>query len=194
MISRRRLIATLPLLPLTACQPAPAFHATDLTGKSVGGEFTLLDPQGQLRSLSDFAGKAVILFFGYTSCPDICPTALSKFASLLQLADLGPDRVQVIFITLDPARDMPQRLGEYVPWFHPSFLGLWGNDDTISSLVRKFHVTSIKREVSGRMGYVIDHSAGAYVFGPDQRLRLYIGENAPLQDIADDLRRLLAGT
>lgn len=193
MITRRRLLLGLPWLALGACGDQARFHATDLTGKGVGGDFTLYDVDGQPRRLGDFHGKLVILFFGYTSCPDICPSALAKYATLLQQADLGPERIQVIFVSLDPARDTPQRLAGYVPWFHPSFIGLSGDARTIADLAAKFRVTYVRRDVPGSMSYVLDHSAGAYVFGPDGRLRLYLGENARPEDIIADLRRLLAG-
>lgn len=193
MISRRRLLLAGALFLLAGCGPqAPAFHATDLTGKNIGGDFNLTDARGQLQKLANFRGKVVILFFGYTSCPDICPSALAKFANLLQLPDLSAEQLQVIFISLDPERDTPQRLAEYVPWFHPSFIGLTGDASTIAGLARQFRVTSLKKEIPGGMGYVLDHSAGAYVFGKDGRLRLYLGENAKIDDIASDLRRLLS--
>lgn len=193
MIVRRRLLLALPLL-LAGCDGGrPAWRNTDLGGKGIGGDFLLTDADGRPRKLADFHGKAVILFFGYTSCPDICPTALAKFATLLQQPALDSRRIQVIFISLDPARDTPERLREYVPWFHPSFIGLTGDSAKISELAAKFRVTSIKKTVPGSMGYVLDHSAGAYVFGPDGRLRLYLAENARIENIAADLRRLLAG-
>ena len=193
MIRRRRLLLTWPLLLLAGCEPqAPAFQATDLTGKNIGGDFNLTDSRGQLQKLANFRGKVVILFFGYTSCPDICPSALAKFASLLQQPGLSAEQLQVIFISLDPERDTPQRLAEYVPWFDPSFIGLTGDASTIAALANQFRVTSIKKAVPGGMSYVLDHSAGAYVFGKDGRLRLYLGENAKIDDIASDLRRLLS--
>lgn len=193
MISRRQFLFAW-LAAIAGCsKPNPAFRNTDLTGKAIGGDFSLNDFHGQPRSLADFQGKAVILFFGYASCPDICPTALAKFAELLREPSMGADRVQVIFISLDPERDTAHRLSEYAKWFHPSFLGLTDNSDKIDEVAQKFRVTRIKKEVSGGMGYVLDHSAGAYVFGPDGRLRLYLAENAKIKDIADDLRRLLAG-
>jgi protein SCO1/2 len=192
MISRRRLLIATPLL-LAGCDQAPPFRNTDLTGKSIGGNFALDDCHGHPRTLADFKGKLVVLFFGYTSCPDICPTALAKFASLMQQPDLSADRIQVIFISLDPARDTPERLCQYLHWFHPSFLGLTGNADQIAEITRNFRVTSIRKEIPGSMGYVLDHSAGAYVFGPDGRLRLYLAENASIAEISDDFRRLLAG-
>lgn len=181
-------------LLMLGCEPAaPAFLNTDVTGKGIGGDFVLTDFHGQPKKMADFANKVVILFFGYTSCPDICPGALAKYAALMTQPGIDAAKVQVIFVSLDPERDSAQRLRDYVPWFHPSFVGLRGDQGAMDELARKFRVTSIRREVPGGMGYVLDHSAGAYVFGPDGRLRLYLAENARVEDVAADVKRLLAG-
>lgn len=190
---RRRLLLALAGLPwLAACGEAgPAFHNTDLTGKVLGEVVTLNDAYGQPRTLADFHGRIVLLFFGYTTCPDICPGALAKYAALLQQPGLDAAQVQVIFVTLDPERDTPERLRDYLAWFHPSFIGLTGTPERIATLARQLHVTHVRREIGGGVGYVIDHSAGAYAFGPDGRLRLHLAENAPLEHIVSDLRLLL---
>ena len=193
MITRRRLLLTLPFLLAGCSKQRLPFENTDLTGKNIGSDFTLADCYGAQAKLGNFQGKVVILFFGYTSCPDICPTALAKFTQLLQQTGITLDTVQVIFISLDPARDSPERLCEYTRWFHPSFIGLTGNSATINEIAAKFRVTSIKKEIAGEMGYVLDHSAGAYVFGPDGRIRLYLAENARIEAITSDIRRLIAG-
>ena len=202
MIKRRRLLLTLPLLLAGCSKQRLPFENTDITGKNIGGEFALADcytprvpPSGcaAQAKLANFQGKVVILLFGYTSCPDICPTALAKFTQLLQQPGITPDTVQVIFISLDPTRDSPERLCEYTRWFHPSFIGLTGDSATINEIATKFRVTSIKKEITGEMGYVLDHSAGAYVFGPDGRIRLYLAENARIEAITSDIRRLIAG-
>ena len=193
MITRRRLLLTLPFLLAGCSKQRLPFENTDITGKNIGGEFALADCYGAQAKLGNFQGKVVILFFGYTSCPDICPTALTKFTQLLQQPGITPDTVQVIFISLDPTRDSPERLCEYTHWFHPSFIGLTGDSATINEIAAKFRVTSIKKEITGEMGYVLDHSAGAYVFGPDGRIRLYLAENARIEAITSDIRRLIAG-
>jgi protein SCO1/2 len=192
MITRRRLLLTLPLLLAGCRNKRPPFQNTDITGANIGSDFTLTDCYGAQAKLANFQGKVVILFFGYTSCPDVCPTALAKFASLMQQPGITPETVQVIFISLDPARDTAQHLCEYTRWFHPSFIGLTGDSHTIKEIAAKFRVTSIKKEIGGEMGYVLDHSAGAYVFGPDGRIRLYLAENAKPEAIAEDIRHLLA--
>ena len=190
----RTLFALLLSLILTACNPAPvAFHNTDLTGASFGRQFTLSDHNEKTRSLADFKGKATVVFFGYTSCPDICPTMLSRLAEVMKI--LGPDaeKVQVLFVSLDPERDSAERLKEFVPWFYPSFLGLRGDAAQIKAVSDEFRVFSSRREVGSQLGYILDHSAGAYVFDPAGRLRLYIRDGAAVDEIAGDIRLLLGG-
>ncbi|MBS1189078.1 MAG: Electron transport protein SCO1/SenC [Rhodocyclaceae bacterium] len=181
-------------LLLAACdQAAPVFHGTDITGARFGQRLELTDHNGQARRLADFQGKAVVLFFGYTSCPDICPTTLAKLADVMK--HLGPEskQVQVLFVTLDPERDTAARLKAFVPWFDPGFLGLYGDRPGTDALAREFRVYSARKEVGGGMGYVLDHTAGAYIYDPAGRLRLYVGDGAPVADIAADLKVLLAG-
>src|SRR5574343_217848 len=192
---RRRQIFALPLIPafLAACKEAapPAFKATDLTGASFGRDVSLDDPAGRRRTLADFRGKVVILFFGYASCPDVCPTTLAKLAEAMKL--LGPQagQVQVLFVTVDPERDSAERLREFVPWFYPGFVGLRGTPEETQALLAEFRATAIRRTVAGSMGYVIDHSAGCYVFDPAGRLRLYVKDEQTAADIASDLTLLL---
>lgn len=191
---RRRLILLLPILLLAACSGKPAaFASTDITGAQFGNRLALTDHNGRPRQLEDFRGKAVVLFFGYTSCPDVCPTALAKFAEVMQSLGSDAERVQVLFVTLDPERDSPERLKAFVPWFHPSFLGLYGDRPQIDSVVKEFRVHSAKKEVGGGMGYVLDHSAGSYVFDPAGHLRLYMRDTAGVSEVVGDLRLLLAG-
>jgi protein SCO1/2 len=194
---RRRQIFALPLIPafLAACKQAapPAFKATDLTGASFGRDFSLDDASGRRRTLADFRGKAVILFFGYASCPDICPTTLARLAEAMKL--LGPQAagVQVLFVTVDPKRDTAERLRDFVPWFHPDFLALRGTPEEIQAVLAEFRAVANRRPVEGSMGYVIDHSAACYVFDPAGRLRLYVKDEQSAADIVADIKLLLAG-
>lgn len=178
---------------LTACSPPQPFHHTDLSGATFATEFPrpLTDQGGQPRRLADFRGRVVILFFGYTSCPDICPTALARFAAVQEALGEERQRVQVLFVTLDPERDSPARLGEYVTWFDPTFLGLWGDREILARTVAEFRITAVRQEVGGGLGYTLDHTAGAYVYDPRGRLRLLIPDNAQVPAVVADLRRLL---
>jgi protein SCO1/2 len=191
---RRRLFIALSCTLLTACSRAPvAFRNTDLTGATFGRGFELEDHHGQRRSLADFRGKVVVIFFGYTSCPDICPTTLARLAEVMKALGPAAGAVQVLFVTLDPERDSAERLKEFVPWFHPSFLGLRGDQAQIKVVTNEFRVFSARKEVGSELGYVLDHSSGAYVFDPVGRLRLYVKDTANVNDIVADIRLLQEG-
>jgi len=190
----RRLFLAVPCLLLASCSRTPVtFRNTDLTGASFGRRFELGDHNGQRRSLTDFHGRVVVIFFGYTSCPDICPTMLARLAEVMKA--LGPEaqKVQVLFVTLDPERDSEARLKDFVPWFHPSFLGLRGDAGQIKAVADEFRVFSARKDVGSDLGYVLDHSSGAYVYDPAGRLRLYVKDTASVDDIAADIGQLLAG-
>ena len=188
-----RLVVLL-VLGLLGCssQPPDGFNATDITGSAIGQSLAgLKDSRGQERSVSEFAGRAVIVFFGYTSCPDVCPTTLGRLAEVLK--QLGPDaeRVQVILVSVDPERDTPERLGPYVTAFHPSFIGLAGDLPATEAVARGFKVFFSKAK-GGHHAGMIDHTTGAYVFDPAGKIRLYVKDDASVDHIAGDLRRLLA--
>lgn len=185
------------LLALAACQPeppAPQFIATDITGAALGGDFTLTDHTGRTLTLADFRGKAVALFFGYTHCPDVCPTTLSDFAEALR--QLGPDaaRVQVIFVTVDPERDTPELLGQFVPAFNPDFLGTHADAAELARMAKAFKVVYQKTAIKSADDYLIDHSAGTYVFDPEGRLRLLMPYGSKPEVIVQDLKTLLAAS
>jgi protein SCO1/2 len=180
-------------LAVAACSAPdrPQFKSTDITGADYAKDFRLTDHAGQPRRLADFQGKVVTVFFGYTQCPDVCPTSLATMAEVLRL--LGPegDKVQVLFVTVDPERDTPELLAQDVPAFNPGFLGLYGDAAATAAVARDFKVF-YKKQGEGP-NYTVDHSAGTYVYDPAGRLRLYVkhGESPAL--IAADLRALLAG-
>ena len=174
-------------------EPA-AFRSTDISGAQFGRSLAgFRDHHGTPKTLADFKGRALVVFFGYTSCPDVCPTTLSRFAAVIKA--LGPDaaRVQVLFVTLDPERDTAPRLADYVPWFDPSFIGLYGDAAATEAAAREFKVFFARRPGSAALGYSIDHSAGAYVFDPAGRVRLYVKDDAPVDAVVGDLKMLLAG-
>jgi protein SCO1/2 len=197
MKARIPILACVALFGLAACQgepPAARFVATDISGAPVGGDFTLVDHSGRTVTLADFRGKAVAMFFGYTHCPDVCPTTLSDFAEAMR--QLGPDaaRVQVIFVTVDPRRDTPELLSQYVPAFDPDFLGAHAPGDGLARLAKSFRVVYQKTAVKGDDDYLMDHSAGTYVFDPQGRLRLLMPYGSSPEAIVEDLRTLLAAS
>jgi protein SCO1 len=190
----RRIFLVLSAALLLSCKKPPVvFRNTDLTGATFGRQLALLDHQGQPRALADFKGKAVVVFFGYTSCPDICPTMLARLAEVMKTLGDDTARVQVLFVTVDPERDGAERLKDFVPWFNPSFLGLRGDAAQIKAATEEFRVFAARKPVEGKLGYVIDHSTGAYVFDPAGRLRLYVKDTSSVDDIAADIRLLLRG-
>ena len=186
--------ALLAVLALAACDGrAPKFRSTDITGADYGKSLALVDHHGQLRRLEDFRGKAVVLFFGYTHCPDVCPTTLADLAQVMR--QLGPlaDRVQVLFVTVDPERDTQQVLAKYVPAFDPRFLGLRGDAEATRAAAKEFKIYYEKRPGKTPGEYSVDHSAQTYVFDPQGRLRLYVRQERLAEDLAPDLRTLLQG-
>ena len=169
----------------------PKFRNTDITGAGYGEELALTDHNGKPRTLADFRGKVVVLFFGYTHCPDVCPTTLSELAQVMKSLGSDADRVQVLFITVDPERDTPATLAGYVTAFDPRFLGLYGNADATRRAAREFKVFYEKREGSSPGEYSMDHSAGTYVIDPKGRLRLFVGYGKAGADLVQDIRTLL---
>ena len=179
---------------LAACSPeAPKFRGTDITGADFGRQLALTGHDGKPRVLEDFRGKLVVLTFGYTHCPDICPTTLADIAAALKT--LGPDaaRVQVLFITVDPERDPPELLAKYVPYFDPAVLGLWGDPAATQRVAKEFKIFYEKRPGAAPGAYTVDHSAQLYVIDPEGRLRLIERHERIAQDLAPDLRALLKG-
>ena len=170
---------------------APKFKASDITGTTYGRDFALTDHNGQPRTLADFRGKAVVMFFGYTQCPDVCPTTLSEVAEAMRRMGADAARVQVLFVTVDPARDTPQLLKNYIPAFDPSFLGLHGDAAALERTAREFKVIYQKQPGSTPGTYTMDHSAGAYLFDPQGRLRVYVSYGAGPDVFAHDLAELL---
>lgn len=191
---KRRLFLAMSVVALLSCKRRPVtFVNTDLTGANFGRQLALLDHHGQLRSLADFQGKATVVFFGYTACPDICPTMLAKLADVMKVLGSDAERVQVLFVTVDPQRDSAERLKDFVPWFNPTFLGLRGDEVQIKAAMEEFRVFAARKLVEGELGYVIDHSTGAYVFDPAGRLRLYVKDTSSVEEIASDIRLLQQG-
>jgi len=182
---------------LAACDKLPgkqkeSFKNTDVTGLDYAKGFALTDHTGKPRTLADFKGKAVVVFFGYTQCPDVCPTTMAEMATVMQ--KLGPlaDQVQVLFITLDPERDTQELLSNYVPAFDKRFLGLRGTPEQTAKTAKEFKVFYSKVPGTDPGSYTIDHTAGSYVFDRDGRLRLFIRHGQGPDPIVHDLRQLLS--
>ncbi|MBT0960304.1 SCO family protein [Denitromonas iodatirespirans] len=193
---RRLLLRAGGLLALTLALPSCAekqepFQGTDITGVDWGRDFRLGDHTGRPRTLADFRGKAVLLFFGYTHCPDACPTTLAKMARAVELLGEDGARVQGLFVTLDPARDTAAVLGQYVPAFHPDFLGLRGSEAEVARTAGDFKLFFARQAPDASGFYTVDHQAAVLAFDPQGRLRLYFRGKTAAQVIAHDLRILL---
>ena len=184
--------ATLAAVLLAACSPeALKFKSIDITGADYVKGFALADHNGFQRSLADFKGKAVVVFFGFTQCPDVCPTALADLAEVKRL--LGPqgDKLQGIFVSVDPERDTPEVLKAYMANFDPGFIALRPSMDQLPDVAKGFKVFYKKVEGPTPTSYTIEHSAGSYVFDPQGRVRLYTRQAVGAQGLADDITLLL---
>jgi protein SCO1/2 len=188
----RFLGASLLALAFASCGPSqPGFKNTDVTGADCCKDFRLTDHNGKVRTLADFRGKAVVMFFGYTQCPDVCPTTMLEMKSVLQQLGTDAQRVQVLFVTVDPERDTRELLASYVPAFDPSFLGLYGDLQATAKTAKDFRVFYQKQPGSTPSSYTIDHMAGSYVFDPQGRVRLFVRHGDGGANLAADLRTLL---
>lgn len=172
--------------------PVPKFRLTDVTGAPFGKALALNDHHGKPRTLQDFRGKVVVLFFGFMHCPDVCPATLAELAQVAKA--LGPDaaRMQVLFVTVDPERDTPGLLRQYVPSFHPDFLGLHGDAAATAQVAKEFKIFYQKQSQSGG-DYSMDHSAGTYILDQQGRLRLFSQHGAGASALLHDIRLLLQG-
>lgn len=170
------------------------FNGVDITGSDLGPDFRLTDHNGKERSLADFRGKAVAMFFGYTHCPDVCPTTMSELAQVKQALGAEGDRLQVLFVSVDPERDTPAVLKAYMQPFDPSFLALYApTPEKLAALARDFKVFYQKVPRKDSADYSVDHTAASYVYDPQGRLRLFVRYGTPLQDWTDDIKQLLGG-
>jgi protein SCO1/2 len=187
-----RLLLLASIAVCAGCQRGDSgFRSTDITGADFGRDFTLTDHTGKRRSLADFRGKVVVMFFGFTHCPDVCPTTLAELASAMKKIGAASDKVQVLLVTVDPERDTPEILGPYVTAFDPRFLGLRGSAEETARVAKEFKVIYQKVAGSKPGNYTMDHSAGSYVFDGQGRIRLYIGYGQGSEVFAKDIVRLL---
>lgn len=170
---------------------APTFKAIDITGVVWGKNFELTDHLGRKRTLADFRGKVVTVFFGYTHCPDMCPMTMAKLGEALRLLGADAQHVQGLFITVDPKRDTPQVLSQYVPAFYPTFLGLSGDPETTARTANEFKVYYQAQAPNDHGFYTVDHSGQIVVFDTQGRLRLMMKPDLAPESMAHDLRALL---
>jgi protein SCO1 len=189
----RAILGTLAIVAaLAACSPeGPRFRASDVTGASFGRDFALTDHTGKARTLADYRGKAVVVFFGYTQCPDACPTTLGALAEAMKQLGSEAERVQVLFVTVDPERDTQPLLAQYVPAFDPRFAGLYGDAAATERVAKEFKIIYQKQPGATPGTYTVDHSTGSFIFDPQGRLRVYVSHGQGPEVFAHDLREVL---
>ena len=176
----------------SACSPkGPKFQGVDLTGAEYGRDLPLTDQFGKERSIKDFAGKVVVVFFGYTQCPDVCPTSMSELAEVKRWLGADGDKLQGIFVTVDPERDTPEMLKGYMASFDPSFIALRGTPEQLAAVAKDFKIYFKRVDGQTPTSYTMDHSAGSYVYDTKGRLRVYHRYGAGAQSLAADVRALL---
>jgi protein SCO1 len=201
MNTRRRLLAlVLATFALGACSDKPpeagggSFSGIDITGADYATGFSLTDHNGQPRTLADFKGKAVVIFFGYTQCPDVCPTSMSELAQAKQLLGKDGDKLQGLFVSIDPERDTPEVMKAYMASFDPGFLALYAQPDKLPEVAKSFRIYYKKVDGKTPTSYTMDHSAGSYVYDAQGRVRLYHRYGSGAQALADDVKKLLASS
>jgi protein SCO1/2 len=188
-----RALAAALLVLVSACGPAAPvtpFNGVDVTGSSIGSSFRLGDARGHERSLADYRGKVVVVAFGYTHCPDVCPMTLANLANARRKLGKQGDEVQVLFVSVDPKRDTPELLGRYVAAFDPTFVGLGGSPAEVQRTVKDFRLY-VEERPTGKGDYSVDHSAQIFAYDRKGNLRLVIPQTAAPEAIASDLRVLL---
>jgi protein SCO1 len=194
MINMNRRLALCAVAMLAACsREKPAFKAIDITGAEYARELALPDASGKPRSLADFKGKVIVVSFGFTQCPDVCPTTLAEIAEVKQ--KLGPDgaKVQAVLVTIDPERDTPEVLAAYVKNFGSDFVALRGSLEQTQAAAKQFKVFFAKAPGKTEGAYTMDHTAGSFVFDPQGRIRLFIRQGGGAEAMASDIKLLLAG-
>ena len=177
---------------LTACSPdGPAFRGVNITGADYARDFSLTDHNGQLRSLKDLRGKVVVVFFGFTQCPDVCPTSMQELAEVKAALGADGERLQGIFISVDPERDTLELLKAYMENFDPSFLALRPTPEQLPALAKDFKIHYKKVDGTTPTSYTLDHSAGSYLYDPQGRLRVYHRYGSGAEALTEDVRLLL---
>lgn len=194
LLTRRKAALVAASLVLGACSPGkPEFRGIDITGADYARDFKLADHNGQLRSMNDFRGRVVVIFFGFAQCPDVCPTAMAELAEVKRLLGADADKLQGLFITLDPERDTPEVLKAYMGNFDPTFLALRPTPQELPDLAKHFKIFYKKNEGKTAGSYTLDHTAASYVFDRQGRVRLYTRHGMGPAALAEDLKILFKG-
>jgi protein SCO1/2 len=188
-----KLLTSLALvLSLGACnEQKMSFHGVDITGADYAKNLNLTDQNGQARTLKDFAGKVVVVFFGYTQCPDVCPTTMQELTEVKRLLGPDGDKLQAVFVTVDPERDTPELLKAYVENFDPSFVALRPTAEQLPAVAKEFKIYYKRVEGKTPTSYTMDHSAGSYTFDPQGRIRLFNRYGSGAKVLAEDFKWLL---
>lgn len=193
-IHRRVLCLALPALVMAACSAdKPAFKNIDITGATYAQALSLPDVDGKPRTLAEFKGKVPILFFGYAQCPDVCPGTLAEIAEARQRLGADGARIQPVFVTVDPERDTAEVLKAYVAGFGPDVVALRGSVEQTQAVAKDFKIFFAKVPGKDAGSYTIDHTAGAFVFDPQGRVRLFVRYGAGVDSLTSDLKLLLGG-
>ncbi|MBL8279660.1 MAG: SCO family protein [Pelomonas sp.] len=196
MKTRRFALAAVATLALAGCQKSgpekQAFKGVDLTGAEYARQLNLTDQDGRARSLADFKGKVLVVFFGYTQCPDVCPTTMAEVAEVKRSLGADGDKVQGIFVTIDPERDTGQLLKAYMASFDPSFIALRGSPEQTQAAAKEFKVFFAKVPGKTPESYTMDHTAASFIFDTEGRVRVYARYGSGAQPLADDIKLLLA--
>ncbi len=194
-LNRRTAIAALAAAALAACsaEQKPAFKGIDITGAEYARQLNLPDATGKPRTLADFKGKVVIVFFGFTQCPDVCPTTLAEIAEIKQKLGADGDKVQAVFVTVDPERDTPEIVAAYVAAFGRDFVALRGTLEQTQAVAKEFKVFFAKVPGKSAGSYTMDHTAGSFVFDPKGKVRLFVRQGGGVEAMAGDVKLLLAG-
>ena len=180
---------------LAACSPdKPQFKSIDLTGADYAKDFALPDQNGQARSIKDFAGKVVVVFFGFTQCPDVCPTSMVELAGIKKSLGADSSKLQVIFISVDPERDTPEILKAYMANFDPTFVALRPSMAQLPVVAKDFKIYYKKVDGKTPTSYSLDHTAGNYIYDTQGRLRLYNRYGSGAEGLTQDIRLLLKGS
>jgi protein SCO1/2 len=193
-MNRRHVLSLLAMsAALASCKDStPSFNAIDLTGAKYARDFRLPDTDGKMRSLGEFKGKVVAMFFGYTQCPDVCPTTMAELAEAKKLLGADGDKLQVVFVTIDPERDKPSVLKAYMANFDPTFVGLVPTQEQLAQVAGEYKVYYKKADGPTPTSYTMDHSAATYIYDTQGQLRLYTRYGGGAQVLVSDIKKLLA--